>query len=259
MATALKIKSDIKRLKQAINSKASKDFLPKLKAQLEKAENELKIIQSGGVKKVSTTTSTQKTLSALEKLVNSTKKYSIYRGQNVDLKKDSEDGALKLGRRVSKGIKGNQYASKSEAKGNVYYEYRPNRLDVKQPKKAQSYPKLEDGGMMEKGGSVENSEMLHNQITNILHHANELHKLVKKHHEVEPWVITKAQRAATDLADITHYLEGESKEYADGGYMAKGGKQPVVTRGFIDDEPYEYGDGGNTSYGEHGEMHRNEQ
>jgi hypothetical protein len=68
------------------------------------------------------------------------------------LKKDAGEGAMKTGRRVSKGLKSNQWGDKSSNKGNVYYEYRPNRLDVKQPKKRQTYPKLADGGMMAKGG-----------------------------------------------------------------------------------------------------------
>lgn len=150
MATALKLKNDIKKLKSAINSKATpKSFLPKLKAQLEKAENELASLKSGAKpRKTSTTKGTEKTLSALEKLIQK-KKYSVYKGAGVDLKKDAGEGALATGRRVSKGLKANQYGSKGDNKGNVYYEYRPNRLDVKQPKKAQKYPKLEKGGMMD--------------------------------------------------------------------------------------------------------------
>lgn len=72
------------------------------------------------------------------------------------------------------------------------------------------------------GGHVrenENGEMLKNQVTNLLHHANELNQIVENSNDIEPWVITKAQRAVTDLADITHYLEGESKKMANGGLM----------------------------------------
>lgn len=159
MATALKLKSDIKKLKAAINSKATpKSFLPKLKNQLERAEGELKSLKEapkGGKPKKSTSAGTEKTLTALEKLVNK-KKYSVYKGRGVDLKKDAGEGAFQTGRRVSKGLKSNQYGSAKENKGNVYYEYRPNRLDVKQPKKKQTYPKLEDGGMMAKGGELKN-------------------------------------------------------------------------------------------------------
>jgi hypothetical protein len=61
---------------------------------------------------------------------------------------------MKTGRRVSKGLKSNQYGNAADNKGNVYYEYRPNRIDVKQPKRKQTYPKLADGGMMAKGGKM---------------------------------------------------------------------------------------------------------
>ena len=160
MATALKLKSDIKKLKAAINSKATpKNFVPKLKSQLEKAETELANVKSGGKPKRSSAPKTEKTLTALQKLVQK-KKFSVYKGAGVDLKKDAGEGALKTGRRVSKGLKSNQWGDKSSNKGNVYYEYRPNRLDVKQPKKQQTYPKLEDGGMMAMGGEVKVGDIL---------------------------------------------------------------------------------------------------
>jgi hypothetical protein len=71
MATALKLKSDIKKLKSAIASKATpKTFIPKLKTQLDKAESELSAISSGAKpRKTSTTKSTKTTLTALQKLI----------------------------------------------------------------------------------------------------------------------------------------------------------------------------------------------
>jgi len=155
MATALKLKNDIKKLKAAISSKATpKSFVPKLKAQLDKAENELASLKkSGRPRKTSTTKGTATTLSALQKLIQK-KKFGVYQGAGVDLKKDAGEGAFATGRRVSKGLKSNQWGDASENKGNVYYEYRPNHLDVKQPKKKQTYPKLERGGMMADGGKT---------------------------------------------------------------------------------------------------------
>lgn len=64
-----------------------------------------------------------------------------------------------------------------------------------------------------------NIDMLENQANTISHHAEELQDAVKKSDEVMPWVITKAQRASTDLSDITHYLEGEQDEYKNGGAL----------------------------------------
>jgi len=73
------------------------------------------------------------------------------------------------------------------------------------------------------GGKVEehNIDMLHNLGTQIKHHSYELMKNIHKNDDVEAWVVAKAERAATDLSDITHYLEGEKKKFDDGGYVNK--------------------------------------
>jgi ppGpp synthetase/RelA/SpoT-type nucleotidyltranferase len=80
---------------------------------------------------------------------------------------------------------------------------------------------LKVGKRFEEGGKVEdeNKEMLENQAHTISHHAKELNAVLGKSKDVEPWVITKAQRASTDLADITHYLEGEKEKMAKGGSL----------------------------------------
>jgi len=77
------------------------------------------------------------------------------------------------------------------------------------------------GKRFEKGGEVEdeNAEMLKNQTQQIIHHSKELSDAVKNTKEVEPWVITKTQRASTDLSDVTHYLEGENTKMAKGGII----------------------------------------
>lgn len=95
---------------------------------------------------------------------------------------------------------------------------------------------LKQGKHFEEGGEVEgegheNKEMLENQSSAITHHAKELSDVVKKTKEVEPWVITKTQRASTDLSDVTHYLEGEKK-----GKYAHGGNITNSMRGEEDDE-----------------------
>jgi hypothetical protein len=73
------------------------------------------------------------------------------------------------------------------------------------------------------GGNVDeqNKEMLKNQAKEFMHHSKELNSLVDKTKQVDAWVVAKAERASTDLSDITHYLEGRM---AKGGMMAKGGK-----------------------------------
>lgn len=63
----------------------------------------------------------------------------------------------------------------------------------------------------------ENNDMLRNQIKEVAHHSSEIKKVVNKRTRVEPWVIAKTERAATDLSDVTHYLDGE--KYGDGGEL----------------------------------------
>ena len=89
-----------------------------------------------------------KALRSLNALVNKTAELKAkYKGKGVDLEKDASRKAKPFGYR----LKGNNYRrpTKAEIKsGEAYWEGRPNRADVTRSK----YPKLEDGGMMKKGG-----------------------------------------------------------------------------------------------------------
>lgn len=67
-----------------------------------------------------------------------------------------------------------------------------------------------------------NRMMLKNQAVEFKHHAQELSNAVKKAKHVDAWVVAKAERATTDLSDITHYLDGQSEKYAKGGLMPGG-------------------------------------
>ena len=139
MATALKLKNDINKLKAALRSKATpKSFIPKLKSQLEKAEADYESVKAGKKSAPKAGKQVKSTMDKLKAIIKK-KKYGAYRAQGVDLEKDAKKPALPTGKRISKN-------------GNTYYEYRANRIDVKQPPKR--YPKLEKGGMMAKGGSI---------------------------------------------------------------------------------------------------------
>jgi hypothetical protein len=143
MATALKLRSDIKKLKKALDTKGiSASIKDKLKSQLAKAENELASMKKGKKPAVSSTGGTKTALTKLQSLIKK-KKFGVYQGQGVDLKKDADRPALPTGKRKSKS-------------GNTYYEYRANRIDVKQPPKR--FPKLEDGGYMAGGGKMTANE-----------------------------------------------------------------------------------------------------
>jgi hypothetical protein len=66
-----------------------------------------------------------------------------------------------------------------------------------------------------------NLDMTKNSVRAIKHHADELSSELKKNPEIEAWVLAKTDRAAQNLSDVTHYLDGEMNKYALGGRMAK--------------------------------------
>ena len=76
--------------------------------------------------------------------------------------------------------------------------------------------------MMEKGGSVEegNNRMLMSNVKEIKHHAEELGDIVKPNSRVDAWVVAKAERSASDLSDITHYMDSNEETFAKGGMYA---------------------------------------
>ncbi len=129
------IQKKIETLKKGLNNKfitaAQKE---KIKSQVQKLESQAKASAPKKASKPATSSS----LTRLQKLVKN-KKYGVYKGAGVDLQKDSDRPAKAIGKRTSKS-------------GKTYYEYRANRIDVKQPPKR--YPKLEKGGYMAKGGVV---------------------------------------------------------------------------------------------------------
>jgi hypothetical protein len=118
---------------------------------------------------------------------------------------------------------------KHNEEGSLSSELR-NRRSVLEEKLWDKYQALKkiyaNGGqttLFGDGGNVaeQNKEMLKNQAKEFMHHSQELNKLVENVKEVDAWVVAKAERASTDLSDITHYLEGRM---AKGGMMEKGGK-----------------------------------
>ena len=62
-----------------------------------------------------------------------------------------------------------------------------------------------------------NLDMIKNSVRAIKHHADELTSELKKNPEIEAWVLAKTDRAAQNLSDVTHYLDGEMNKYAKGG------------------------------------------
>ena len=178
--TIATIKKEIKDLKNALNTNLDEKFKVKLREQLSKSEKTLAEMESAKtptakktatkkanvVAKKSTSVlqkvkqankkaepkkgtpakkSTAKQPSALQKIKNQVKlnkNLSGYKKSGIDLLRDGNRPALPAGKRISKD-------------GNVYYENRLNRVDVRQPSKKVAKPnKLEEGGMMAKGGKT---------------------------------------------------------------------------------------------------------
>jgi hypothetical protein len=69
--------------------------------------------------------------------------------------------------------------------------------------------------------SKENIEMVVNQNKQILHHTEELKKAINSGAQVPAWVVAKINRAANDMSDATHYLDGTLR-YAFGGNIQSG-------------------------------------
>jgi hypothetical protein len=68
---------------------------------------------------------------------------------------------------------------------------------------------MADGGKVtDKEVAESNVHMLQSNIKSIKHHAEELESAIKDNTEVEGWVLAKADRAATAMSDITHYIDG---------------------------------------------------
>ena len=80
----------------------------------------------------------------------------------------------------------------------------------------QEFRFMADGGRLE----AQSLEMAQNISVQIAHHAMELKEALEGKTYVEPWVTSMLQRAADNLSDATHYLEGKEEKMAKGGYVA---------------------------------------
>jgi hypothetical protein len=87
-------------------------------------------------------------------------------------------------------------------------ELRPVLIKVK------SIISYEEGGEIDESGNL---YMLKNQAKEFKHHAEELDEALDKNPKVHAWVVAKAERASSDLSDITHYLDGLPSKKEQGG------------------------------------------
>jgi hypothetical protein len=208
MATSIKLKGDIKKIEAAIKSKATpKTLVPKLEAQLDKLKSDLASLSSPKPKKGVTKTKVLSSLQKLKAKVKATKSLSGYKKSGIDIKKDADVPALPLGKRTAKTT------------GNTYYEYRLNRADVKQPPKR--YPKLEDGGMMAKGGETFNYKKfgLNSKGNFEAEMGDEKYEIIYRDDKTSLYDLFKNGKKIKSSKSVADLMK---LEY--GGMMAKGGK-----------------------------------
>jgi hypothetical protein len=106
---------------------------------------------------------------------------------------------------------------KEKCKGSSHKTIDSIKSVMKDLAKKYSQDKYAKGGISQKEVAESNAEMVLSQIKAVKHHAQELSNVVSKNSDIEAWVVAKIERASTDLSDITHYLEFQTKKMAMGG------------------------------------------
>jgi hypothetical protein len=145
-------------------------------------------------------------------------KYEL-QGYKKDLKQLNFDMELEAGEKGDKwtGADANRYGGEM------------NTLEEKIESLEKQIAQKEEKLSYAKGGNLqndENAQMVANNNKQIRHHTEELESAVKGKH-VPAWVVAKVNRAANDLSDATHYLDGESK-YKGGGSLEANNPEECV-------------------------------
>jgi hypothetical protein len=153
-----KAEAKLKELEEAEKMESSKkELTPKQEAKVEETKKESKSLADAlkekvkkAKQKIATTTpkatkkggarSVAKAKELAKQRRSTQKKQSL---KDSDIESDANRFAINKSKRKSKGGRANQYGTKAENKGGVYYEKRENRYDVQNKR----YAKLEGGGM----------------------------------------------------------------------------------------------------------------
>lgn len=82
---------------------------------------------------------------------------------------------------------------------------------------------VEGAYMEDAGGEMENdmAETIRKNIISVRHHTDEILASLKQGAELEHWLINRSARAATDLSDVAHFLDGTVNKMASGGEVKK--------------------------------------
>jgi len=148
MATIRELQSKIDVLEKGLKSKATKPALKvKMRDQVSELKKKIKVLEKASDRGLDDVARAKR----LAKKRRSEQALSL---KDKDIESDANRYAINKTKRRSQGGRANQYGTKAENKGGIYYEKRDNRFD----RQNKRYAKLEDGGYMEKGGYVAVSE-----------------------------------------------------------------------------------------------------
>jgi len=88
------------------------------------------------------------------------------------------------------------------------------------------------------GGEMENdmAETIRKNIISVRHHTDEILASLKQNPELEHWLINRTSRAATDLSDVAHFLDGSVNKMAKGGQIPTKRGQIVMIADPMEDE-----------------------
>jgi hypothetical protein len=254
MATATELKKQIKALEANLKNKSKykPNVVQKLEEKLKTAKAELSKLTKSSTKKPSV-------LQKLKKMVNSKADLKIYKkpidksGRKTDLKKDGDVSALPMGKRITQNVGGRRVAGKNgkAQKGNVYYEYRANRIDVRQPS-----VKVKKPNKLEMGGELTSFEQ---QVKNALKQENKWHfinemvdgqnvqlKMFPSKTSVDVQIFkidgihARMPKNYVGKRETLKMIMDNFTKMAEGGMMAKGGltKEAIVRTLTSDKEQY---------------------
>ena len=228
MATKVELKASITKWKKVIANPKTKDSVKKiLKKSIDKAEKQITDLE-GAIEQSkkaalpsAVKSSGQKTAAQLIKEAKDRRQSQGLSTRQSDVEKDAGRKAKPKGYRISKY-------------GNKYWEGRDNRIDVKQP--PITYPKLEDGGMMAKGGAVTKEYRISPMIpTGVKGMITTDYQKMERFSGTEDEAVARAKEMASSNPNFVRVevklplktkvntvamIDGQNKQYADGGMMA---------------------------------------
>jgi hypothetical protein len=229
MATIRELQKKIDLLDKGLKSKATKPALKiKMRKQVSELKKEIKVLERAS----------SRGLNSVEKAkLLAKKRRSKQTNQSTndsDIESDAKRYAINKTKRVSKGGRANQYGTKAENKGGIYYESRENRYD----RQNKRYAKLEDGGSIDDknkkimiGYREEISDLRRQSYPKMS--ISEARKIASEYmlfnySKEELLEAIKSDKQIEDMGTQNSWInalnKAKKRKMADGGMFAKGGQ-----------------------------------